>query len=329
MNFFIYLVIFLLVSCGGGGGLASSDINNSIEIENESYSYSPPSGNSRDNCVAKSPSSDWLDDFIMPQLDLSKWSYDEGCNNNGGGCNGNNELQNYTSNDRDNLFIENGLLKIQALNEINIGSDNVLQNFTSAKIMTKDKFPIDVNSRVTVCFRVPEGTGLWPAIWMLPFDGSPWPSGGEIDLMEAKGRSYASNGSPGQANKVGSAVHFGTTWPDHQYITSDFYTSNENTYQNYFHSVTMIFQNNLIDFYIDNETTPHLSINPSIYPLNQYTYPFNKEFYLIINLAVGGNFDGGRIESSEICDDPSCSNFPENPDKKRLLIDWIEFEVIN
>ena len=93
MNFFIYLVIFLLVSCGGGGGVAFSDINNSIEIENESYSYSPPSGNSRDNCVAKSPSSDWLDDFIMPQLDLSKWSYDEGCNNNGGGCNGNNELQ--------------------------------------------------------------------------------------------------------------------------------------------------------------------------------------------------------------------------------------------
>ena len=52
--------------------------------------------------------------------------------------------------------------------------------------MTKDKFPIDVNSRISVCFRLPEGTGMWPAIWMLPtynvYGG--WPSSGEIDIME-------------------------------------------------------------------------------------------------------------------------------------------------
>ena len=116
------------------------------------------------------------------------------------------------------MFIENGLLKIQPIYEINTGSDNVTQNFTSAKIMTKEKFAIKVNSRVTACFRVPEGTGLWPAIWMLPFDNTPWPSGGEIDLLEAKGRSYPVDGLPDQSTIVSSAVHFGTEWPDHRYI---------------------------------------------------------------------------------------------------------------
>ena len=92
--------------------------------------------------------------------------------------------------------------------------------------------------------------------------------------------------------------------------------------------MTLIFQENKIDFYIDDESTPHLSINPNLYPLNQYIYPFNKQFYLMVNVAVGGNFDSGRLEPSEFCSDSICSNFSENPDKKRLLIDWIEYEKL-
>jgi len=330
MKFISFICILFLVSCGGGGSSSSNPNNPIIDNTdtNTSYVYIPPSGKSKDNCVAQTSTSDFVENFDNEQLDLSVWSYDEGCNNNGGGCNGNNEYQNYTENDLDNLFIQDGLLKIQPIYEINTGSDNVTQNYTSAKIMTKDKFPFDYNSRVTVCFRVPEGTGLWPAIWMLPFDGSPWPSGGEIDLMEAKGRSYSIDGSPGQSNLVSSAVHFGTQWPDNRYIVGEFYSSNENTFQNYFHSVTLIFQENKIDFYINNENTPHLSIDPTLYPLNQYNYPFNRQYYLIINVAVGGNFDGGRVEPNEICANSTCSNFSDDPDKKRLLIDWIEYEKI-
>ena len=322
------ILILLLVSCGGGSN-NSPTLLIGIPPDPQTFSYNPPSGNSRDNCVAKSDSANWIEDFNTTKLDETKWSYDEGCNNNGGGCNGNNELQNYTSDDRDNLFIEDGLLKIQPIYEVNIGSDNVEQNFTSAKIFTKNKFAIEVGSRITVCFKVPNGTGLWPAIWMLPFDETPWPKGGEIDLMEAKGRSYPIDGLPGEANRIGSAVHFGTEWPDNRYINADFYSSNENTFQSYFHSITLIFQSNKLDFYVNNETDPHLSINPSIFPLNQYSYPFNNNFYLILNVAVGGDFDNGRIESSEICNDSLCSNFIDNPDDKRLLIDWIEYERLN
>ena len=326
--FQILFILLFVYSCGGG---STNTQENTLSSNNLTapYLYTPPIGKSRDNCFAKTNNSTWQEDFISSELDISKWSFDEGCNNNGGGCNGNNEYQNYTSNDKDNLFIEDGFLKIQPINEINTGSDNVTQNYTSAKIMTKDKFPIDLNSRVTLCFRVPNGTGLWPAIWMLPYDNSSWPSGGEIDLIEAKGRSYPIDGLPGQSNIVSSAVHFGTQWPDHRYIVSEFYSSIENNYQDYFHSVTLIFLEDKIDIYINNDDTPHLSINPTIFPLNQYSYPFNKQYYLIINVAVGGNFDGGRVEPSEICSNPQCSNFFENPDKKRLLIDWIEYENLN
>lgn len=327
MRYFVPFCVLFIISCGGGGGGNYSSID--LTDNNNSYRYIPPQGKSRDNCVARSSSISWIEEFNNETLDSSKWSYDEGCNDNGGGCNGNNERQNYTRNDKDNLFIENGFLKIQPIFEQNIGSDNVLQSFTSAKIMTKDRFPIDVNSRVSFCFRLPEGTGMWPAIWMLPFDGSPWPSGGEIDLLEAKGRSYPVDGSPAQNNIISSAVHFGTEWPDNKYIVGEFFSSNENTFQDYFHSMTLIFQEDKIDFYIDNEISPHLSIDPTLYPLNQYAYPYNKQFYLIINVAVGGNFDGGRLESEDFCIDSTCSNFINDPDKKRLLIDWIEYERLN
>ena len=323
-----YLILLMIVSCGGG---SSSVIDNENTFDNSGfgYVYIPPTGKSNENCVSKSNNVTWLEDFENTELDSSKWSYDEGCNNNGGGCNGNNEYQNYTANDKENLFIENGILKIQPINEINTGSDNVTQNFTSAKIMTKENFSIEVNSRVTVCYRLPEGTGLWPAIWMLPFDNTPWPSGGEIDLLEAKGRSYPVDGLPDQSTIVSSAVHFGTEWPDHRYIVNEFNSSIDNSFQDYFHSVTLIFLQDKIDIYIDGETSPHLSIDPFIYPLNQYNYPFNREYYLILNVAVGGNFDGGRVEPSEICKDPNCSNFNEDPDSKRLLIDWIEYEKLD
>ncbi len=212
MHKYTYIIVFLLVSCGGGGG-GSSIIDSNNSGGSSAYKYTPPSGTSRDNCVSRTPSVEWAEEFSNENLDLSKWSYDEGCNNNGGGCNGNDEKQNYTSNDKDNLFIENGFLKIQPIYEQNTGSDNVQQDFTSAKIMTKDKFPIELNSRLSICFKLPEGTGMWPAVWMLAYDGSPWPSGGEIDLLEAKGRSYPTQDSPAQNNIISATATINATNP--------------------------------------------------------------------------------------------------------------------
>jgi len=100
MKVISFFCILFLVSCGGGGS-SPSNFNNPIidnTNTNTSYVYIPPSGKSKDNCVAQTSTSDFVENFNNEQLDLSVWSYDEGCNNNGGGCNGNNEYQNYTEN---------------------------------------------------------------------------------------------------------------------------------------------------------------------------------------------------------------------------------------
>ena len=90
MKVIIFICILFLVSWGAGG--SSSSAPNYLSIDNTntntSYVYIPPSGKSKDNCVAQTSTSDFVENFDNEQLDLSVWSYDEGCNNNGGGCNG-------------------------------------------------------------------------------------------------------------------------------------------------------------------------------------------------------------------------------------------------
>ncbi|MAV23833.1 MAG: hypothetical protein CBE38_02245 [Gammaproteobacteria bacterium TMED278] len=318
---FAYLFTFIFVFTCSGSNNKTEVILTANEIINlsNSYSYTPPMSTSKDNCVSRSNESygSWHENFDST-LDIANWSYDEGCNDNGGGCNGNNEAQNYTENDSENLFIENGYLKIQPIFEENTGSDNVIQQYTSAKIMTKDKKIFSHPSKITVCFKVPEGTGMWPAIWMMPNSNVPWPTGGEIDLMEARGRIT-------ESNIIGSAIHFGNEWPNNKYIAQNTTSSIDNDFQNYFHSITFVWLENKIDMYLDQEEIPYFSINPYSVPLNQYSYPFNNQFYLILNVAVGGHFDNYALESDHFCIDAQCSNYPDNPDKKRLLIDWIEY----
>ena len=321
-----YILLFVILSsCGGGGGSSIENTYDSItQPSNIPFVYIPPSTTSTDNCVAKSQpvANSWHEDFSSNELNINYWSYDEGCNDNGGGCNGNNEAQNYTSNDSDNLFIEDGYLKIQPIYEQNTGSDGVNQQYTSAKIYTKDKKLFTYPAKISICFKVPEGTGMWPAIWMMPNADVPWPTEGEIDLMEARGRAAL-------ANVVGSAVHFGEVWPNNKYISQNVNSAVGNDYQTYFHSITFIWQEDKIDMYLDQESSPFFSVTPNSYLLNQYNYPFNSSFYMILNVAVGGHFDNYALDSSHFCIDADCTNFLDNPDKKRMTIDWIEYLPIS
>ena len=83
MQYSIIFFLFFLVSCGGGSGDLEVNSNNSDPISG--YKYVPPSGTSNDNCVARTSNVIWSEDFDSNNLDLSKWVYDEGCNDNGGG----------------------------------------------------------------------------------------------------------------------------------------------------------------------------------------------------------------------------------------------------
>jgi beta-glucanase (GH16 family) len=126
----------------------------------------------------------WRDEFDGAKLDPSKWEYVVGGNGFG-----NRELEYYTGRAR-NLYLENGMLTIQALKEDYSGADGVKRSFTSARIQTKGKFA-QAYGKFEARIKIPYGQGIWPAFWMMGDAAAEWPANGEIDIMENIGREPA------------------------------------------------------------------------------------------------------------------------------------------
>ncbi len=131
----------------------------------------------------------WSDNFNDSELNLDNWTYIIG-NGQAQGIGGwGNSEQQYYSNSANNLYIEEGCLKITALVE-DAQDDYGQYSYTSAKINSYQKVDFKSNGRLTVRFKNPIGQGLWPAIWMMPSEKiyGGWPFSGEIDLMEYRGQ---------------------------------------------------------------------------------------------------------------------------------------------
>ena len=257
---------------------------------------------------------------------------------------GNNELQYYTgpgtgyakkynsvTNTTENLFIENGYLKIQPIyNTSNVfqdpycadGSCSIEWPHTSARVITSSKKIFEKPSRITICFKVPDGTGHWPAIWMLPqgfIEGTKtWPTDGEIDLMEARGRI---------ANEIGSTLHFGNSL-SRVMINKAETVPNSVNFHDKFHSVTFEWQENSIKVYLDTQETPFYEESSDSTEFNSNYYPFNESFYLLLNVASGGDYDTFGVDTNMYCHDEECSNLAD-PDRGRLIIDYIEYKSID
>jgi len=254
------------------------------------------------------------------------WNFDIGTGPNSDGW-GNNELQYYTSRS-ENVTVQNGLLVISAIEEDYNGS-----SFTSAKILTKGKFS-QAYGRFEARIKVPGGSGLWPAFWLLGenVDVDGWPQCGEIDIMEYRRQ---------EPTKVSGSIHgpgySGLTDPQGQVTKS--YDLGNDRYDAGFHVFGIEWSPDYINYYIDdvlyNQITPSdIVVTPAdaVYSLNDgveaveataYSpaveaveptdvtgdWVFNKPFYIIINLAVGGNFPGNP-DSGEA--------FPQN-----MLVDYV------
>ena len=257
---------------------------------------------------------------------------------------GNNELQYYTgpgtgyakkynsaTNTTENLFIENGYLKIQPIyNTSNVfqdpycadGSCSFEWPHTSARVITSSKKIFEKPSRITICFKVPDGTGHWPAIWMLPqgfIEGTKtWPTDGEIDLMEARGRI---------ANEIGSTLHFGNSL-SRVMINKAETVPNSVNFHDKFHSVTFEWQENSIKVYLDTQETPFYEESSDSTEFNSNYYPFNESFYLLLNVASGGDYDTFGVDTNMYCHDEECSNLAD-PNRGRLIIDYIEYKSID
>ncbi len=216
----------------------------------------------------------WSDEFNYKGLpDSSKWSYDHG-----NGCPdvcgwGNNELQFYTWNRKENARVENGKLVIEAHKELFGG-----MNYTSARLATKNKGDWKYG-RLEIKAMIPAGKGMWPAIWMLPskWEYGGWPKSGEIDIMENVGywpdtifgtvHTDAYNGMLGTQKTKGIAF---------------------NDLSKAFHVYAIEWNANEIVFYVDGKEYNRFANDKK----GSAAWPFDKEFHLLLNVAVGGNWGG-------------------------------------
>jgi hypothetical protein len=211
------------------------------------------------------PTALWSEEFNVDGApDSSKWGYDLGA----GGW-GNNEAQYYTSR-AENVIVQGGYLKIKTIKESYLGS-----SYTSARILTKNKFSFKYG-KVEMRARLPVGGGTWPALWMLGsnIDTAPWPACGEIDIMEHVGN---------QLNKIYGTLHH----PGHSGGNGDGATTVISNATTEFHLYTLDWRADSIKFYVDNQLFYTFT--------NSASLPFNQNFFLIINSAIGGNF-GGTID---------------------------------
>lgn len=217
----------------------------------------------------------WCDEFDTDGLpDSDKWLYDVG----GHGW-GNNELQYYTREDLDNVFIEDGILNIRAIKESYMGNE-----YTSGRIVTKYQGDWTYG-RIQVRAKVPEGRGTWPAVWMLPTDNTygGWPYSGEIDIMEYVGY---------DPNTIHGTIHTGAY--NHGLGTQIGYTTSVPTAEEEFHVYEMIWEPSSIKMFIDGVQFATFGYNPdtNVDILNSDAWPFDQRFHLILNLAIGGNWGG-------------------------------------
>jgi len=218
----------------------------------------------------------WNDEFDTDgMLDSTKWEYLIGNGSNYGipGW-GNGELQ-YYSNDEKNVNIDDGILTITATTE-GFGP----YGYTSGRVRTKDLADFQYGV-VEVCAMMPDTLGTWPAIWMLPTD-SPyggWPNGGEIDIMEAVG--FETN-----------TVHFNIHTKNDNWGTSRSIGSHStiNGIATEYHRYGVKWLEDKIIFYVDG--LERFSYSPATDSFEHW--PFDTEFHVILNIAVGGAWGGQR-----------------------------------
>ncbi len=215
----------------------------------------------------------WSDEFNYSGLpDSKKWSYDTDGNASGWG---NNEAQYYTNAELKNAEVKDGFLKINAIKENFEG-----KKYTSARLVTRSKGDW-LYGKVEVRAKLPDGRGMWPAIWMLSTDWTygGWPASGEIDIMENVG--YVPYVIVASAHTQ-SYNHVIATQKNATLTISDCYTE--------FHNYILEWETNEYRVYVDDKLYFTFNNEGKGFPV----WPFDKRFHLLLNVAVGGNWGGAQ-----------------------------------
>jgi hypothetical protein len=204
----------------------------------------------------------WSDEFDGASINLDNWTHELGKSGWG-----NNEWQDYT-NLSANSYIENGKLVIKATS--NYG------NYYSARMITKGKKEFTYG-RIDIRAKMPEGKGIWPALWMLGgnISSAGWPKCGEIDIMEFLGHDTMT---------VYGTAHYDES--GHQFKGSNLRCKTGEAYNHMFHVFSIVWEENSISWYIDNFKYLTLTKNDIVFDA------FRKPQFFIFNVAVGGNWPG-------------------------------------
>ena len=226
----------------------------------------------------------WSDEFDGPAgtpPDSTKWGFDIG----GGGW-GNNELETYTSRVQNAQLDGDGHLIIKVIKETFAGPDGITRNYTSARMLTRGKLE-QRYGRFEVRARLPLGQGIWPAFWMLGDDigSAGWPQCGEIDVMENVGREPGTNHGSlhGPGYSGGSALTGTFTLADSQRFADDF------------HTFAIEWEPDIVRFYVDDAL---YETRTAADAAQRGRWVFDHPFFVILNVAVGGNFPGSPDDST-------------------------------
>jgi beta-glucanase (GH16 family) len=222
----------------------------------------------------------WGDEFDYNGLpDSSKWNYDVG----GHGW-GNNEKQFYRENSLENAYVEDGILHIAALKK-----DFEESSYTSARLTTYQRFSLQYG-KVEVMAKLPKGKGTWPAIWMLPpsikENIEPWPLCGEIDVMEHVGK---------DPNVIHTSLH--SELYNHVKGTQITHFEKFDDVFDAFHKYAIEWTTESIKFFVDDNLFFESFKGQDGRIETNEGWPFDKPYYLILNLAIGGNW-GGEIDDT-------------------------------
>jgi len=227
----------------------------------------------------------WSDEFNGPagsRIDSTLWRYDLGDGCQSGNCGWGNQEKEYYTSSSDNISLNGqGQLQIVARK----APDGLTCyygacRYTSAKVTTRGHALAVPGGRVEARIKLPAGQGLWPAFWMLgsSFPATPWPRCGELDIMENHGSDLTSTSSA-----IHGPGYSGNTPFVHSYRLA------QSSFADDFHTFAVEWNASQVQFFVDDKL--HYLVTQSD-ALRYGNWVFDQSFFLILNLAVGGTFDG-------------------------------------
>lgn len=232
----------------------------------------------------------WSDEFNGSSIDSSIWTHETGYGSYGWG---NDEWQYYTD-DSQNSNVSGGLLTITAKSSGTLGKRD--GSITSARMVTMDKVQFEFG-KIAAKIKVPTGQGVWPAFWMLGANISSegWPASGEIDILEKVGGSTTNeqtlHGTVHYEDNNGDYAYEGGSVNLGEYLSDDFHV-----YEIEWNEASIVWKVDGYQYHSINITDPQFD-------------EFKNEFFIILNVAIGGNWPGAPDSTTVL--------------PQEMLVDWI------